>query len=59
VEPKEMDLTILEPAQQSNHVLLAIYQLEANKMTVAMSGIHRPVDFTPDQQIEVFHCTRE
>ena len=59
LEPKEMDLTILEPAQQANHRLFAIYQLEGDTMTVAMSSIERPADFTPNEQIEVFHCTRD
>jgi uncharacterized protein (TIGR03067 family) len=59
VEPKEMDLTILEPAQQSDNRLFAIYQLEGDKMTVAMSSIHRPADFIPNEQTEVFHCTRD
>jgi uncharacterized protein (TIGR03067 family) len=58
-EPKEMDLTIPEPAQQSNQKLFAIYQLEGDKMTVAMSSIQRPADFTPNEQTEVLHCTRE
>jgi uncharacterized protein (TIGR03067 family) len=59
IEPKEMDLTILEPAQQSDHKLFAIYQLDGDKMKVAMSSIQRPADFTPNEQTEVFHCTRD
>jgi len=58
-EPKEMDLTILEPAQQSDRRLFAIYQLDGDKMTVAMSSIQRPADFTPNEQTEVFCCTRD
>lgn len=59
LKPKEMDLTILEPANQSNQVLLAIYELEGDKMTVAMSSVQRPADFIPNPQIEVFYCTRD
>ena len=59
VKPKQMDLTVLEPSNQSNQVLLAIYQLEGGQMTVAMSSVQRPVDFTPKPQIEVYHCKRD
>jgi len=61
-EPKQMDLTIQEPIEQSNKVILVIYQLDGDTLTVATSshGVsQRPVDFTRNPQSDVFKFKRD
>src|SRR5689334_18230488 len=54
VKPNEMDLTVAEPPKESNHRILAIYQVDGDEMTVAISSVQRPVDFATNTQNEVF-----
>lgn len=59
VKPKEMDLTILAPPRETNHMIFAIYQVKGADMTVAISSGQRPVDFSTNTQNEVFNFKRD
>jgi uncharacterized protein (TIGR03067 family) len=60
--PKQMDVTITEPASESGKTILIIYESAANHITLA-AGPHgsgqRPVDFTPGPQVDVLQFQRD
>jgi uncharacterized protein (TIGR03067 family) len=59
VKPNEMDLTVAEQPKESNHKIFAIYQVEGDEMTVAISSSQRPADFAQNPQNEVFNFRRD
>jgi RNA polymerase sigma factor (sigma-70 family) len=57
--PKQIDVTILEPARSFIH---CIYQADGGGITIAAAGHGspvRPVDFTPSPQIDVLELQRD
>jgi hypothetical protein len=54
-----MDLTVAEQPKESNHKICAIYQVEGDEMTVAISSSQRPADFAQNPQNEVFNFRRD
>jgi len=60
--PKQMDVTINEPASESGKSILILYQSVGNNLTLA-AGPHgsgqRPVDFTPSPQVDVLEFQHE
>ena|SRR5215471_9606121 len=59
MKPMEMDLTVLEPASESNHMMLAIYQIKDDKLTVAISDTMRPADFSLNGAADVANFRRD
>jgi RNA polymerase sigma factor (sigma-70 family) len=58
-EPKQINVTILEPA---NSFVFGIYQVTGDKMTIAVAPhgkSQRPVNFTPDPQVDVLELQHD
>jgi RNA polymerase sigma factor (sigma-70 family) len=61
-KPKQMDVTILEPALESSKMILIVYQLKGDKITLAAAphgSSRRPVEFTPSPQVDVLEFQRD